>query len=177
MIYLAFAITMILVVVTNIYSYCSNHIAGTDYISQRIALNRLKHPRLNGSSEWGSYPKLHKNVQLIAIRKANKLYVIQNKKIIYVINAKINLHPSKFQINGARGEHDLHVQNGERSIANSWLNFGKLGYIESPMTIDGQKVHGNWLNNSKSLNNTIEISRPDAHWLQGVPKGTTLIIK
>lgn len=180
MIYTAFAILAILLIIVNIYSLSSNHyLSDASISSQQVAVNRLKRPHLKRASEVGKYPQLkkQKRLQLLAVRQSNRLYVISNHKVIYVVNAGINLQPTTTAINAARGEQASHVNNSNQSIANSWLSFGQLGYIESPVSINGKRVHGNWIKNKYHLPNTIEVSRPDAKWLQQVPKDTKLIIR
>lgn len=180
MIYTAFAILAILLTIVNIYSLSSSHyLSDATISSQQVAENRLKRPQLKRASEVGKYPKLkkQKKIRLLAVRKSSHLYVISNHKVIYVVNAGINLQPTTTSINAARGERAFHVRNNSQSIANSWLSFGQLGYIESPVSINGKWVHGNWIKNGYHLPNTIEVSRPDAKWLQQVPKDTKLIIR
>ena len=176
---LAFLMLAILVVVINIYSLrSSNHITGVTFRSQQAALNRLKRPKLNRPSESGKYPKINRNTyRLIAIKKTNRLYVVSHHKTIYIINAKVNLEPTVKKINRARGERTFHVSGNNQIMAESWINFGKLGYIEAPTMINGKHSKANWFKNHEHLADTIEVSKKDAQWLQQIPNGTTLTVK
>ena len=62
-------------------------------------------------------------------------------------------------------------------MAESWINFGKLGYIEAPTMINGKHSKANWFKNHEHLADTIEVSKKDAQWLQQIPNGTTLTVK
>ena len=179
MIYTALGILVVLLISVNLATLISNdYINETTKSSQRIALNRLRRPHLNRSSELGKYPDLKKKrITLLAIRKSNRLYVINNHRVLYIVNAEINLKPSCTVINAARGEHTVHVKDNTQSMGVNWLNFGKLGYIESPVSVNTHRVHGNWIRNSHHLPNTIEVSKTDAKWLQQLPKGTKLIVR
>lgn len=180
MVYSALSLLIILLVATNIINLNSNkYINEATISSQRIALNRLKHPNLNRSSEIGKYPQLkkYKKIELLATKGTNRLYVISDHKVIYIVNAKVNIEPTVTTINAARGEYTFHVNGNNQGISNNWLNFGKLGYIESPYSINNHQVRGNWMKNQHSLPCTIEVSKPDAKWLRQVPKGTTIIVK
>lgn len=180
MIYTSIGILTILLIIINIVNMGSgNYIDEATKGSQRIALNRLKKPHNNRSSELGSYPKLkkQKGVELLALKKNNRLYVINNHRVIYIVNAKINLDPTSTRINAARGERAFHVKNAKQSIAVNWLSFAKLGYIESIVSVNNHQVRGNWINDKYHLPNTIEVSKPDAKWLQQLPKDTELVIR
>lgn len=179
MLYCAFLILAIIAIVINVVSLSSSgYVEGVTKSSQRLALNRLKIPRLKHSSEIGGYPRLrkHEDVKLIAVKKDNRLYVVKNHQVIYIINAKINHSSTTTRLNAARGEVAFHVEGKTQSIAEKWISFDKLGYIETPVSIDGQKVKGNWLKDKSHVPNAIEVSRPDAKWLQQLPKGTEIVI-
>lgn len=180
MILSALAMLLVLIVAINVFHYSSNnYISEADRYSQQMALNRLRHPHLSRSSEFGKYPMLKnkQHLKLIAVRKSNRLYVTNSQKVIYVVNAQINHHPTVTTINAARGEQVNHVNSKTQSTSINWTNFGKLGYIESPTVINNHRIHGNWLQNSHHVANTIEVSKPDAKWLQQLPANTKLIIK
>ena len=180
MIYTAISLLITLLIIINIVNFGSdNYINEATKSSQRIALNHLKRPHLNHSSELGKYPKLkgQKNIELLALKRTNRLYVINNHRVIYIVNAEINLNPTSTRINAARGERAFHVKNSKQSITVNWLSFAKLGYIESIVSVNNHQVRGNWINDKYHLPNTIEVSKPDAKWLQQLPKGTELIVK
>lgn len=179
MIYTALGILVVLLISVNLTTLISNdYITETTKSSQRIALNRLRRPHLNRSSEFGKYPELKKKrITLLATRKSNRLYVINNQRVLYIVNAEINIKPTRTEINAARGEHTVHVNDNNQSMGDNWLNFGKLGYIESPFSVNNHRVHGNWIKDSYHLPNTIEVSKPDAKWLQQLPKGTKLVVR
>lgn len=180
MIYSALSLLVILLVAVNVINLnSSKYINEATISSQRIALNRLKHPNLNHSSEIGKYPQLRKQkkIKLLATRGTNRLYVISEHKVIYIVNAKVNIKPTITTLNAARGEYTFHVNGNSQGISNNWLNFGKLGYIESPYTINNHRVRDNWIKSKHSLPCTIEVSKPDAKWLRQVPKGTAIIVR
>lgn len=167
-------------VVLNLVSLNPHHYLATATVSsQRLALNRLKPPHLNQASEHGKYPRLssHDKVKLIALRKQNRLYVIRNHQVIYLMNAQINFKPTTTVINAAHGTAAIHVNYQHQQMGTNWTSFGQIGYLEAPFSIQGHRVHGNWLRLKATIPNTIEVSRPDAHWLQQIPQGTALTIK
>lgn len=176
----AFSILVVLLLIANIVHLgAQNYLSTASKSSQITALNRLRHPRLNHASVLSKYPSLkgHKGLQLLTVRQSHRLYVISNHRVLYIAHAAINLQPTTTTINAARGEHTFHVQNGNQSIADNWTNFGKLGYIETPVSINNHRVHDNWIKHHEYLPNTIEVSKPDAKWLQQLPKGTKLTVK
>lgn len=177
----AFIILGVLLVVVNSVAFLNsnNYITAATKSSQQIALNRLRHANLNHSSEFGKYPQLkrYQKVKLLAVSSSNRLYVISNHRVLYIINATINTKPTTTTINAARGERAFHVNKKAQIITENWLNFDRLGYIEALFSVDNKRVHGNWLANRQRLTDTIEVSRPDAKWLQQLPKGTKLIVK
>ena len=180
MIYSALSLLVILLVAINIINLnSSKYINEATISSQRVALNHLKHSNLNRSSEVGKYPQLkkQKKIKLLAIKENNRMYVISDHKVIYIVNAKVNIAPTVTTINAARGEYTFHVNGNNQGVSNNWLNFGKLGYIESPYSINNHRVRSNWIKNKHSLPYTIEVSRPDAKWLRQVPKGTAIIVR
>ena len=180
MIYSALSLLVILLVAINIINLnSSKYINEATISSQRVALNRLKHPNLTRSSEVGKYPQLkkQKKIKLLATKGTHRLYVISDHKVIYIVNAKVNIATPVTTIKAARGEYTFHVNGNNQGISNNWLNFRKLGYIESPYSINNHRVRGNWIKNKYSLPCTIEVSRPDAKWLRQVPKGTAIIVR
>lgn len=149
MIYRAFGVLVILLIIANIVSQCRYHYnsVGT-YWSQTVAINRLRHPHLNRSSSIGKYPQLkkHKKIRLVAISRVNLLYVLDGRRVIYVAHAKVNHQPTTATVNAARGERTFHVNGRLQSNAINWTSFDRLGYIESPVSLNNQRVHGNWIN-------------------------------
>ena len=80
MIYTALGILVVLLISVNLATLISNdYITETTKSSQRIALNRLRRPHLNRSSELGKYPDLKKKrITLLAIRKSNRLIISES---------------------------------------------------------------------------------------------------
>lgn len=175
--FLALAVVIIGINAFGFYSH--NFIVQATFVSQRMALNRLRRPNLRHSSEWGKYPLINpkQNYQLVAVRHTNRLYVICHHKAIYVANAKVNLPPTTTHVNRARGERTFHVHHNNQIIAENWVSFDKLGYLEAPMMVNGKHSRANWFKNRAHFPNTIEVSSQDAHWLQQIPKETTLTVK
>lgn len=179
MISTAISLLVVLLVCDNLIHLRSrSYLANKTYDSQTVALNKLRHPNINRSSERGKYPSLkEKGINLVAVRKNNLLYVTRHQRVIYIAYALINSKPQQLTVNSARGEHNVHINSHSQSSAINWISVGRLGYIESPMIVGNHKVHHNWLKNKYQISNTIEVSRKDAKWLQQLPKGTTVTIK
>lgn len=174
--FLILALFLLLINISSITS--QNIISSTSYASQRIALNKLRKPNLKHPSEIGPYPNIDKkNIKLVAIKRTNRLYVNSKRKTLYIINAKVNLNATKTSLNSARGTISLSINNNDKIESRNWISFGQNSYIESPYLINENRGKKNWFKNNKHLSNTIEVSEPDAKWLQDLPKGTSLTVK
>lgn len=180
---LAFPGLLIILVVINLFAWLhtSQHVTGVSYASQVVTENRLRHANIKHSSVIGGEHKhltSKDHVKLIAVKKRNLVYVVTKRHVVYALHAKVNLKNGHAGvINDARGQQNTHVVNGKQITASTWTSFGSAGYIESPETVNGQKVRGNWLKQRTKLTNTILVSRPDAHWLQKMPKGTAIVVQ
>lgn len=179
MIYTAVSLLLTLLIFDNLFHLKSqSYMPQVTYSSQTIALNRLRHPNINRSSEIGKYPSVkNKKVQLVAIKNRNLMYVIASHKVIYIAHALISYQPNILTINSARGEQSIHIDGNSQSHAIHWLSIGRLGYIESPISVHNHKIRRNWIKEKFRIANTIEVSKKDAKWLQQLPKGTTVTIK
>lgn len=171
------------ILIFNIYAYHSNnYLPQASRTSQIISYNRLRSPNIHRASEKWTYPSLkNKQLMLIALKKPQQVLVINIKehRVIYVVHAKVNL-PAQSQparILHARGQQIYHINGSQQATAKCWLGINNGGYIETPVTgMDGQHAPRN-LYKAPSIKNTIQVSEPDAKWLQSVPKNTPLLIK
>lgn len=176
-----FGVFALLLVIINFIAWLShNQALGATYSSQCLAVNRLRSPRVGRPSEHGHYPQLarHQRVKLVVMKKEKRLYVLSNHHVLYIINAKTNLAPTTTQINGARGTIIFTQNNGIRQVGANLLSLNHADtFIEAPAYINNHRVHGNWLRSRYQCTNTVDVSKPDAHWLQSLPNNTRLVIK
>lgn len=182
---LSIGLFFILILFFNIHYYLksSNFITDAAKTNQVISNNRLRSPNLKRPSEKWSYPKLNNkdHLKLIALKKQNKVLVvnIDKHKVIYTMNAKINIQPQKkpLHVLYARGQKAYHIHGSRHTTAKCWLGISKGHYIEAPVTdLNGQAAPHNLLK-VPAVNNTIFVSGPDAKWLQGLPENTQLFVK
>ncbi|MCH3910543.1 MAG: hypothetical protein LKE20_00165 [Limosilactobacillus oris] len=176
-----FGVLALLLVIINFIAWLShNQALGATYSSQCLAVNRLRSPRVGRPSEHGHYPRLarHQRVKLMVVKKKKRLYVLSNHHVLYIINAKTNLAPTTTQINGARGTSIFTQNNNVQQVGANWLSLSQAdAFIEAPTYINNHRVRGNWLYSRYHCTNTIDVSKPDARWLQSLPNNTRLVIK
>ncbi|WP_295746966.1 hypothetical protein [uncultured Limosilactobacillus sp.] len=138
--------------------------------SQIIAANRLKKPRWNRSSEWKRHPKLTPPLTLVANGKTNRLYIIRQRKVLYITNATVKCQPTTTTVSSLRGEQTIHINRHKEVHATSWTNFAQRIYLETP-------AKNRWWDTKQQPVNTLWVSKPDAQWLQHLPKETKLIVQ
>lgn len=176
-----FGILALLLVMVNLTAWFSqDRMLGTTYASQCLAANRLRGPRVGRPSEHGHYPRLARcqRVRVVAVKRENRLYVISRHRVVYIVNARVNLVPMTARLNGARGTVIFNRNDRVRQAGINWLSLSQAGtFIESPVYVNNHRVRGNWLHTRYHCTNTIDVSKPDAHWLQGLPQATQLVIK
>lgn len=182
---IAFGLLLVLIFSFNLCYYLrsNNFISQATKTSQIINKNRLRSPNTKRSSERWSYPKVTKSSQLklVAVKKQRLLWVVntRNNHIIYTIHAQINIPVQKKPLKTlyARGQQIYHVNGSKQATGNNWLGISNGYYIETPVSdFTGQHVSHN-LFKSPVIQNTIQVSKPDAKWLQKLPENTPLIIK
>ncbi|WP_373842524.1 hypothetical protein [Limosilactobacillus sp.] len=168
-----------ILVITNLEYWITRtpSVKGTDAASQLIAENRLRKPNIKHPSELGNYPSIKKKVVLVMDSQANKLYVINGHRIVYIMHANCDLSAGHYHLQKSQGQSLYHVDNGKHSYSANWQLLSNKDIIESPQTINGQKVAHNWIKPANKLQNTIQLSQPDAKWLQQLPKGIELNVK
>lgn len=177
MIYWAMGLVVLSLIGINFYNfYFNKRLLDVTYRSERVCLNRLRCPKINHSSEIGRYPHIYRHLQLIALQRQDKLYVLHGNQVVYIMNAKIKSARTKTQLNATHGEHTFYIKNNVVTVGNSWTSYGKDGYIESPEVLRSLR-RPKWFYQQNQVTNTIRVSQPDAEWLQRLPKGTSLVIK
>ncbi|WP_242364300.1 hypothetical protein [Limosilactobacillus antri] len=178
---IGFSLLALLLIIINGHSWIAHKrtLPGTDS-SFQVAVNRLRHPQLNHPSELARYPRLKGQpaLYLVAIRKERRLYVISGHQVLYIVNARINLSPATLHINHSRGNQIFNQNNNVQQVGTNWLSLSQADtFIEAPVEVNNHRVHGNWLQARYHCANTIDVSKPDAYWLQDLPAGTRLVIK
>lgn len=118
---------------------------------------------------------------MVAVKQAKRILVINSNKrqVIYIIHAQINLPAQKnsFRLLHARGQQIYHINGSQQAIAKNWLGINDGNYIETPVTdMSNHQVSRN-LRKAPKIENTIQVSTPDAKWLQTLPENTPLIVK
>ena len=64
----------------------------TSYASWRVHTNRLRTLQIDQSSEKGAYPRLSsRHLTMAAFPKQNKIYILNSKKVVYILNAESTL--------------------------------------------------------------------------------------
>lgn len=179
---LALATLAVILIVANVVTWAHPRyrLPRVSYASQLKADNRLRHPNLNHASSVGKYPRLTNrgHLTLVALPAQHRLYLTTNSKVLYACHATVSRRlPQRTVISGSYGQQNVHVNHGQESTAVNWTSIGSHYYLESPQTIAGRTVHGNWIRNNVHLENAILVSKADAHWLQQLPTGTTVIVK
>ncbi|MBB1079640.1 hypothetical protein H5S09_07155 [Limosilactobacillus sp. STM2_1] len=183
MLIISISLFFIFVFIFNIYTYhTGNFIPQASRASQIISYNRLRSPNTHRASEKWTYPKIEKKqLALIALKKPHKIFVVDTKNhhVLYIIHAQVNLpaqnHP--LRILHARGQQIYHISGSQQATAKYWLGISNGNYIETPLTdMDNHHVP-RCLQKIPPIKNTIQVSKPDAKWLQGIPENTPLLIK
>ena len=171
------------VLIFNLYTYnATRFIPQASKTSQILNQNRLRAPNIHRSSENWTYPKIDNDpIELVAVKQAKRILVINSNKrqVIYIIHAQINLPAQKnsFRLLHARGQQIYHINGSQQAIAKNWLGINDGNYIETPVTdMSNHQVSRN-LRKAPKIENTIQVSTPDAKWLQTLPENTPLIVK
>ena len=178
---IAGVILLLVILFTNAHCYLdsSHFIPEARRTSQVYNTNLLSKPRLYKASEHRNYPNLRKQagLRLIAEPGMKKVFVLSKHKVIYIMHAQVNAQPGHFTSQGKYGQQLFHVQGRDAVYAKSWTEFGHHYYFETPVSRDQHPVSNKWLEKPAKVANTIQLSAPDAKWVQSLPKGTTIIIR
>lgn len=183
MLIISIGLFFIFIFIFNIYTYCTgSFISQASKASQILSYNRLRSPNIHHASEKWTYPQIEKKqLELIALKRPQKILVVDtsNHRVIYAINARINLPTQQHSLRvlHARGQQIYHINGSRQATAKYWLGINNGYYIETPLTdMDNHRISRN-LQKVAPVENTIQVSKPDAKWLQGVPENTPLLIK
>ena len=175
------ALFVVIVLFINLHAYLdtSRFITGASRTSQALNTNRLRRPNLSKSSEHRRYPDLRKQsgLRLIAISGMKRVYVLSGQRVIYIMHARVAINHQSVVSRGQRGQQIDHVAAGHTLAGRNWSALSRQSYIVAPAASDQNQVKGNWLKTSFDFPNTIQLSRPDAQWLQTLPKGTKIVIR
>ena len=172
---------VVLVFFINIHAYfdSSRFITGASRTSQVLNTNRLRHPNINKSSEHKSYPDLRKLKQLrvIAVPDMHRVYVLSGQRVVYIMHARVTIQKRSIITSGKQGQQVDYVGAGHIFAGDNWTALSHQSYIIAPTTIDQKAVAKNWLKSDFDFPDTIQLSRPDAQWLQTLPKNTKITIR
>ena len=121
------------------------------------------------SKEKGAYPKLSgRHLTMAAFPKQNKIYILNNKKVVYILNARINLAAGQHQllVGDLRGPLIFHYDTDGKDIKSiNWLSVGQNADIEAEPKLGNH------------IDDTIQVSKKDAIWLyNNLPKDVQLRI-
>lgn len=169
------------VVIINAHAYLSSSkfIPDAGRASQVVSANRLRHPNRNRPSENKAYPNLRKqsHLRIIAVTKLQKVFVLSGHRVIYTMHARINAKSQATSSQGRFGQQINYVGGKQALGASNWVALSNHLYFVAPATIGQHAVAKNWLKQSFNFPRTIQVSQPDAHWLQSLPKGTPVTIR
>jgi hypothetical protein len=171
---------VILALIVNLHAYLNTKgfIPEASRASQVINTNRLRDARRNKPSEYHGYPPLKRQkLLLIADSKLNKVFVIHNHRVIYILHAQIHTPKKQLTSQGKTGEQLTYISHSKAYAAQTWSEFGHHFYFVSPISVNQKNISNDWLKTSFSFPGSILLSQPDAHWLQSLPKGTRIIIR
>lgn len=175
------ALLAAILLIINIYAYVdsSRFITDASRTSQILNTNRLRHPNINKPSEHKHYPALHNQDQLrlIMVPGMQRLYVLNGQRVIYIMHAKTTITHQTVTVQGHHGQQIDHIGAGRTLAGCDWSALSHQCYIIAPTMVDQERVGANWLKESFAFPNTIQLSRPDAQWLQELPKNTKIIIR
>lgn len=170
-----------ILLIINIHAYVdsSRFITDASRTSQVLNTNRLRHPNVNKPSEHKRYPALHKQdrLHLVMVPGMKRLYVLSGQRVIYIMHARTTITHQTVTALDQHGQQIAHVGDGHTLAGRDWSALSHQCYIIAPAAIDQDRVAKNWLKNTFAFPNTIQLSRPDAQWLQGLPKNTKITIR
>ncbi|MGN1279248.1 MAG: hypothetical protein ACI4T4_01040 [Limosilactobacillus sp.] len=175
------ALFAVIVLFINIHAYLdsSRFITGASRVSQVLNTNRLRRPNINKPSEHKRYPNLRQQARLriIAVPGMKRIYVLNGHRVIYIMHARVMVNQRTLVLRGQHGQQIDHVEAGHTLAGTNWSAMSHQCYIISPATVDKTQVKKDWLKARFTFPNTIQLSRPDAQWLQNLPKNTKITIR
>ncbi|MGM9892498.1 hypothetical protein [Limosilactobacillus sp.] len=172
---------LVLTLGINVHTYLdsSKFIPEASRRSQVRNINLLRPTNLNHPSEHHNYPNLRqaKKLHLVAEPALKRVYVLSGHRVIYIMHAQINLHPQRLTSQAKSGQ-QLYQKRGSQLVTGlNWTEFGHHYYFESVAAVNQQTVKKNWLKKPVAIPGTIQLSQPDARWLQSLPEGTPITIR
>lgn len=178
---IAGTIFLVIILFINIRAYLDSgrFIPEASRVSQVHNTNLLRKAKLNKSSELKNYPNLKKqrNLHLIAEPGMQKVFVLSGHKVIYIMHAQIYVSPQTLTSQTKSGQQLFHIDGQTTITAQNWTEFGQHYYFESLSHTNQQAVKKKWLAKPVRIPNTIQLSTPDAKWVQTLPQGTTITIR
>lgn len=174
-------IFVVVTAIINLHSYLdsSRYIPEASRVSQVHNTNLLRHPNINHPSEHKSYPRLagKKKLRVIAEPALKRVYVLQEHRVIYIMHAQVNLRARQLTVQGKNGQQLYQRRGRQLTAAINWTEFGHHYYFEALTQINHQSAKSDWLVKPTVIPGTIQLSVPDALWIQSLPKGTPLTIR
>lgn len=172
---------IIILIVVNIHTYIdsSRFITGASRTSQVLSVNRLRRPSITKPSEHHHYPDLRKQekLHLVAVPGMKRVYVLSADRVIYIMHARVNIAHRSALSQGDSGQQVNYVTADHNLSAHNWTALDHRCYIIAPNAIDQQRIKRDWLKIPFAFPNTIQLSRPDAQWMQTLPKDTKITIR
>lgn len=170
---------MILIVNLSYYLSSSHFIPDASRSSQVIHTNRLRRVNINRPSEHGNYPNLRKakNVTVIADSQMQKVFILSHQRVVYIMHAQVHTAKRHFSCQAKTGQQLIAINGNQSYTAQDWTEFGHQFYFAAPVSNNNQTISGNWLKDNFPLPGSILLSKPDAQWLQTLPKGTKIIVR
>lgn len=171
----------VMAIIINMHTYLDSgkFIPEAGRVSQVRNVNLLRRPNRNQPSERKRYPRLadKKKLCVIAEPTLKRVYVLENHRVIYIMHAQVSLYPQRLTSQAKVGQ-QFYQKRGQQLISGfNWAEFGHHYYFESISSVNQQAVKKNWLKHPVTAPGTIQLSLPDAQWMQTLPKGTPIIIR
>lgn len=171
----------VMAIIINMHTYLDSgkFIPEAGRVSQVRNVNLLRRPNRNQPSERKRYPRLadKKKLRVIAEPTLKRVYVLEGHRVIYIMHAQVDLYPQRLTSQAKFGQ-QLYQKRGQQLISGfNWTEFGHHYYFESISSVNQQAVKKNWLKHPVTAPGTIQLSLPDAQWIQTLPKGTPIIIR
>lgn len=172
---------LVMVLVVNVHTYldAGKFIPEATCHSQVRNVNLMRSVNCHHPSEHKNYPSLAhtKKLRLVAEPALKRVYVLTGSRVIYIMHAQINLYPQHLTSQAKSGQ-QLYQKRGTTLVTGfDWSEFGHHFYFESVAAVNQHRVGNNWLQDPVKVPGTIQLSKPDARWIQTLPKGIPIIIR
>lgn len=172
-------VTIVLIINLSYYLNRNHFIPNASRSSQVIHTNRLRRANINRPSEHGRYPNLRqaKSITVVADSQMQKVFILSHQRVIYIMHALVHTTKRHFSCQAQTGQQLIAINGNQAYAAQDWTEFGHHFYFASPVSNNNQTVSGNWLKTNFAFPNSILLSKPDAQWVQTIPKGTKIIVR